>query len=204
MFFFVVLIALNLLITWFRVDTSVRGVMTVTSLALHVVYTAILFWYSNTKMEPALGMANLMLGSLLITAGLAGQLAYSSKMAKKESISAPRVLQLIHRTITKNAAVKPFVKLSYISWDNPLVKPTTEPVDTGMTNHVAASVTQSDPQDTIENNEISDDDEEEDDVGEETDPAKLQWAVFMQPFDRIAFCGIAIVYVVMLLVLFLA
>ncbi|XP_039436568.1 neuronal acetylcholine receptor subunit alpha-4-like [Culex pipiens pallens] len=201
--FIIVLIALNLLITWFRVDTSVRGVMTVTSLALHVVYTAILFWYTNTKMEPALGMANLMLGSLLITAGLAGQLAYSSKMAKKESISAPRILQLIHRTITKNAAVKPFVKLSYISWDNPLVKPTTEPVETGMTNHVAASVTQSDPQDTIENNEISDDDEE-DDVGEETDPAKLQWAVFMQPFDRIAFCGIAIVYVVMLLVLFLA
>lgn len=51
------LMSLNLMITWFRIDTTIRAVLSISSLALHLVYTIILFWYAVTKMEPASGMA---------------------------------------------------------------------------------------------------------------------------------------------------
>lgn len=199
-----ILIALNLLMTWFRIDTTVRAVMTMASLALHVIYTVIMYWYANTKMEPARCLANVLLGSLLITACLVGVLAYSMKMHQRESIGAPRVLQVIHRAVTKNSTIKPFLQLGYITgMDNPLIKPTTE---VNSTSAVTANHVISDVKSTSADIER---DEDDDDLGEEseepeTDPAKLPWYVFVQPFDRLIFCCMTVFYAGMLLVLFLA
>lgn len=187
--------ALNLMITWFRIDTTVRAVLSVASLALHVVYTIILFWYTMTKMEPASGLAKLLLGSLIITLLLMGELIYSISIIKQESIGVPRVLQVVHQTVSKMVMIRAFVKVGYISLNGQLIKSTTEPTVEQFSNHVDESEPSTKDTATIEH---VDSDEEE------VDPAKLKWNVFVQPFDRIIFCGIATAYVLMLLVLFLA
>ncbi|XP_065088993.1 acetylcholine receptor subunit beta-like isoform X2 [Ochlerotatus camptorhynchus] len=189
------LMSLNLMITWFRIDTTVRAVLSIASLALHVVYTIILFWYASTKMEPASGLAKLVLGSLIIALLLMGELVYSINIIKHKSIDVPHVLQVVHQTVSKMAMIRVFVKLGYISFNGQLIKSTTEPSMEQFSNHVDEMEPSTKDTATIEH---VDSDEEE------VDPAKLKWNVFVQPFDRLIFCGIATAYILMLLVLFLA
>ncbi|XP_055639911.1 neuronal acetylcholine receptor subunit beta-3-like isoform X2 [Toxorhynchites rutilus septentrionalis] len=187
------LIALNLMITWFRIDTTVRAMMNLTSLALHVAYTLILYWYSKTKMEPALGLANLLLASSAITVLLIGELVYSEKVYKREATRVPPVLQTIHLAIRKNVTIRPFIQIGYINFDNYLIKSTTEPAEAAMSNHVENSPMTTDA--TIIDHADSD---------EEANLSQMNWSEFVQPFDRMIFCGIFTAYALMLLVFCLA
>ncbi|XP_058819505.1 neuronal acetylcholine receptor subunit alpha-2-like [Topomyia yanbarensis] len=198
----IVLMALNLIITWLRIDSSCRAVLTFASLALHLIYTSILFWYSSTKMESALKLANILVGTSLITVLLVALLVYSEKMSKRESNDAPHLLQTIYRALSRNATLHPFLQLDYISLGNPTIKPTTENVETHLNNHV----TEVEPLPTTTTTvaATSNDTLEQVDSDEEVDLANVKWSVFVQPFDRVAFCGIATAYVFMLVMLFLA
>lgn len=192
----IVLMSLNLMITWFQIDTTVRAVLTFASLAVHVVYTVILIWYTMTKMEPASGLAKLLFASLLIVLLLLAQLLYSINIIKRQREGAPHFLQVVHQTISKMTIIKPFIKLGYVSFNGQLIKSATDvPTMAKVSNHFDEVEPSIKDIATIEN---------VDSDGEEVDAAKLKWSVFVQPFDRIIFCGIATAYVLMLLVLFLA
>ncbi|XP_062551145.1 neuronal acetylcholine receptor subunit alpha-4-like [Armigeres subalbatus] len=190
-----VLMSLNLVITWFKIDTTVRAVLSITSLALHVIYTVILYWYATTKMHPASCLANTLVGSLIISILLFGEFVYSMNMSKQNSMGVPHILQRCYLSVTKITLLKTFLKLSYININDQLVKPTKRISSAGFSNHV--DHIESTSRDTTINEQTDSDDGE-------TDPAKLKWNVFVQPFDRLIFCGIVIAYVIMLLVLFLA
>ncbi|XP_058447011.1 neuronal acetylcholine receptor subunit alpha-2-like [Malaya genurostris] len=191
------LMAVNLVITWFGIDAPCRGVMTFASLALHLMYTTILYWYSMTRMEPALKLANVLLGSSLITVLLVALLAYSEKMSKRDSSEVPRFLKTLYGTLSRNATLQPFLQLEYINLTKPKIKSTTENVEAHLTNHVTdvdpLPAAMASSKDTLEQN----------DSDEEVDLTNVKWSVFVQPFDRAIFCGIATTYVVMLVVLFL-
>lgn len=187
--------SLNLLITWFRIDTTVRAVMSMTSLALHVIYTVILYWYASTKMHPASGLANMLLGSLIIAILLIGVLVYSINITKHSSMGVPHILQKCYQSVTKITVFKAFLKLSYFNIGGQLIKSSKKSSSEGLSNHVDQIESTSRDTTIIE---------QADSDQAEVDPAKLKWNVFIQPFDRIIFCGIAIAYVLMLLVLFLA
>lgn len=190
-----VLMCLNLLITWFRIDTTVRAVMSMTSLALHVIYTVILYWYASTKMHPASGLANMLLGSLIIAILLIGVLVYSINITKHSSMGVPHILQKCYQSVTKTTVFKAFLKLSYFNIGGQLIKSSKKSSSEGLSNHVDQIESTSRDTTIIE---------QADSDQAEVDPAKLKWNVFIQPFDRIIFCGIAVAYVLMLLVLFLA
>ncbi|XP_055550903.1 acetylcholine receptor subunit beta-like isoform X1 [Wyeomyia smithii] len=198
--FIIILFILNLVITWLRIDSSIRAVITFASLALHCAYTCILYWYASTRMEPALKLAHLLLGSLLWTFALVGLLAYSEKMSKRDCTGVPHFLRNIYRTLSRIASIKPFLQLGYINLEDPLIKPTTESSEARMTNHVTEE--QSMP--PLPSPPTQDTSIEQADSDEEVDPSDVKWSVFLQPFDRIVFCGIATTYVFMLMVLFLA
>ncbi|XP_021700588.1 neuronal acetylcholine receptor subunit alpha-4 isoform X2 [Aedes aegypti] len=191
-----ILMTLNLMITWFRIDTTVRAVTSITSLALHAIYTVILYWYANTKMHPASCLANILLGSLIITIILIGVLVYSMNITKQSSMGVPHALQKCYQSVTKIAILKAFLKLGYLNINDQLIKPSKKSSSAGFSNHVDHIESTSKDTAIIEQTE----DSEEGDV----DPTKLKWNVLIQPFDRIIFCGIAIAYALMLLVLFLA
>lgn len=184
------------MITWFRIDTTVRAVMNLTSLALHLAYTLILYWYSKTKMERAFGLANLLLGSSVITVFLVSELVYSEKVYKREAMRVPRLLQTFHQTIRKNVTIRPFVQIGYINFDNYLMKATTEPAEAAMSNHIDRA---GDSSMTTASTII-----EHADSDEEVNLSQINWSDFVQPFDRIIFCGIFTAYSLMLLVFYLA
>ncbi|XP_055596122.1 neuronal acetylcholine receptor subunit alpha-4-like [Uranotaenia lowii] len=193
------LMILNLMITWFRVNTTLRAVLTITSLGVHVVYTVILYWYSINKMEPAFGLANLLMGSLIISIFLATVFTYSERMAKRDSTTTvPRILKTMHHLLNKNPKLKLLTHIGYINLDNVSLESSSEPVakNTPVNHHHLEADSHSElPIETVESSADSD--------SEEVDPSNLEWNVFLLPFDRIVFYAMVTIYALMLFIWFI-
>uniref|UniRef100_A0A182JVU2 Neurotransmitter-gated ion-channel ligand-binding domain-containing protein n=1 Tax=Anopheles christyi TaxID=43041 RepID=A0A182JVU2_9DIPT len=176
---------LNLFSLWFSIDTSARTITVVLGTVVQGMFLVILYWYGMVKMKPVITLAHLLLGSFVLGAIAFGWTYYARGQIRTRKGCAqcqPAVIQTIS-FLRKNRPLTSFLSIGYLNgsiknntlaseWEDNLPDPNTQAQ--------ARNLQQDDDMTSTTN-----------------DDGDVTWQDVVQPMDRILFCVMLTIYLLM-------
>ncbi|XP_053673908.1 proton-gated ion channel subunit pbo-6-like [Anopheles nili] len=178
----VIFCLLNLLSLWLEIGSSARSIMVILSIVMQSLYMIILYWYGLVKMEPALGLAHLLLGTVCFGSIAFGWTYYARGQIRPTNRFAqcPRSVAQFVGFLMKNRPLSSYLSIGYLN--------------------------ESSKKDTLrewENAQMATDTERQHDEDTDTaanDEIEVNWKQVAQPLDRILFCIMLTAYVLMFVI----
>ncbi|XP_041778055.1 uncharacterized protein LOC121602401 [Anopheles merus] len=179
---------LNLFSLWFSIHTSARTIAVVLGTVMQGMFLVILYWYGMVKMKPVITLAHLLLGSFGLGVIAFGWTYYARGQitSRKGCTECPLAVIQTISCLRKNRPLTSFLSIGYLNGS--IKKDTLSP-------EWEDNLPEANRQTPVRN--LPQDD---DTASTTNDDSDVTWQDMVQPVDRILFCAMLTMYLLMFIV----